>query len=142
VKPRAEADRRNNFDALRVMAALMVIHGHGWALVDGVGSGLWGVPFARVGLDVFFSISGYLVMTSWERTPRLAPFLEKRVLRIFPGLIACVLVTVLVLGPLATRLGVAEYFRNAQTFRYLGNIVLRSDSNCPACSPGCGRVAR
>ena len=63
--------RRNNFDALRVTAALMVIHGHGWALADGVGSGLWGVPFARVGLDVFFSISGYLVMTSWERTPRL-----------------------------------------------------------------------
>ena len=48
-------DRRNNFDALRLMAALMVIHGHGWMLSGDQIPGLWGVSFARVGLDVFFS---------------------------------------------------------------------------------------
>jgi peptidoglycan/LPS O-acetylase OafA/YrhL len=123
--------RRNNFDALRVTAALMVIHGHGWALADGVGSGLWGVPFARVGLDVFFSISGYLVMTSWERTPRVLPFLEKRALRIFPGLTACVLVSAFVLGPLATRLDLADYFTSRETYRYLTNIALLNQLYLP-----------
>jgi peptidoglycan/LPS O-acetylase OafA/YrhL len=121
---RADEARRNNFDALRVIAALMVIHGHGWALSTGDGPGLWGVPFARVGLDIFFSISGYLVTASWERTPRLSEYLAKRSLRIFPGLIACVLVTVVAVGLLATNWQVQQYFGAAATWRYLLNIPL------------------
>ncbi len=117
--------RRNNFDFLRLMAALMVIHGHGWNMTGGVGPGLWGVPFARVGLDVFFSISGYLVTGSWERTPRLGPFLAKRALRIFPGLAACVLATIVIVGPLTTTLPIAEYLQRNETWRYLLNIALR-----------------
>ncbi len=127
---------RNNFDALRVMAALMVIHGHGWTLTGGPGSGLWGVPFARVGLDVFFSISGYLVTASWERTPRLAAFGAKRALRIVPGLIACVVLTAFALGPAATRLGLADYLSRAETWRYLGNIALRNELGLPGVFDG------
>ena len=128
--------RRNNFDALRVMAALMVIHGHGWVLAGFQGPGLWGVPFARVGLDVFFSISGYLVTTSWERTPRLRTFLIKRSLRIFPGLIACVLLTVMIMGPLVTRLPVAAYATDERTARYLSNIALRNELFLPGVFEG------
>lgn len=102
----------------------MVIHGHGWMLSGAGVSGLWGVPFARVGLDVFFSISGYLVTASWLRTPRLGVFLAKRSLRIFPGLTACVLVTTLVLGPAMTSLPLREYVTSHQTAAYLGNVVL------------------
>lgn len=129
-------DRRNNFDALRIAAALMVVHGHGWVLSGGPGPGLWGVPFARVGLDVFFSISGFLVMGSWERTPRLRPFLAKRAWRIFPGLAACVLLTAFVMGPLATRLPVAEYFGHSLTYQYLFNIALRNELFLPGVFEG------
>ncbi len=128
--------RRNNFDALRVMAALMVIHGHGWVLAGGPGPGLWGVPFARVGLDVFFSISGYLVTGSWERTPRLGTFLSKRALRIFPGLIACVILTVAALGPAMTRLPLAEYAASGDAYRYLANIALRNELFLPGVFDG------
>lgn len=123
--------RRNNFDALRLMAALMVIHGHGWVLSGGPGPGLWGVPFARVGLDVFFSISGYLVTGSWERSPRPGPFLLRRARRIFPGLVACVLLTVFVLGPVATRLPLGDYLRDSGTWRYLANIALLNELYLP-----------
>lgn len=116
-------DYSNNFDALRVFAALMVIHGHGWALSGESPSGLWGVPFARVGLDIFFSISGYLIISSWVRNPQFVSFLVKRVMRIFPGLIACVLLTTLVLGPAMTSIPLKEYFISAQTVGYLSNIV-------------------
>lgn len=129
--PRLDEGRRNNFDALRVMAALMVIHGHGWVLAGDQGPGLWGVPFARIGLDVFFSISGYLVTGSWERMPAFPAFIEKRVLRIFPGLIACVVVTVFVVGPLASRLPLQEYFLSGQTYRYLANLALRNELFLP-----------
>ena len=116
--------KRNNFDALRIFAALVVLYGNGWVLAGGPGPGLWGAPFARVGLDLFFAISGYLVTGSLERTPRLGVFLVKRALRIFPGLIACVLVTVLVIGPLATALPLRWYVLNKLTIKYLANIVL------------------
>lgn len=130
--------RHNNFDALRVMAALMVIHGHGWVLAGLPGPGLWGVPFARVGLDVFFSISGYLVTASWERTPRLGTFLFKRALRIFPGLVACVLLTVLVMGPLATRLTLGVYAADPRTVLYLANILLLNELFLPGVFEGMG----
>ena len=134
--PRLDDGRRNNFDALRVMAALMVIHGHGWLLASGTSPGLWGVPFARVGLDVFFAISGYLVTGSWERTPILGPFLAKRALRILPGLVVCVLLTVLVLGPVATRLPLVEYAADRRTVGYLANIVFRNELYLPGVFDG------
>ena len=116
----------NNFDALRLYAAMMVIYGHGFNMTGQVGPGLWGVPFARVGLDVFFSISGYLITASWERTPSLAPFFLKRALRIWPGLIACTVLTAFVLGPLVTELPVGRYLASHYTFRYLANVVFYS----------------
>ncbi len=121
----------------------MVVHGHGWVLSGGVGPGLWGVPFARVGLDVFFSISGYLVTGSWDRTPRLAGFLAKRARRIFPGLIACVVATILIVGPLATRLQLGVYFASPETWSYLQNIALHLKLTLPGtfeASPEAGAV--
>lgn len=129
-------DHANNLDALRVFAALMVIHGHGSVLSGAPGAGIWGVPFARVGLDVFFSVSGYLVTASWERNPRFGTFLFKRAMRIFPGLIACVLATVFVLGPLLTTLPLGEYLQSRETAAYLGNIVLFSELYLPGVFTG------
>ena len=130
------AAHTNNFDALRLMAALMVIHGHGWVLSGSEGPGLWAVPFARVGLDVFFSISGFLVTTSWERDRRLGSFLGKRALRIFPGLAACVLVSAFVLGPAVTTLPVAAYLGDAATWRYLANVALYAELHLPGVFAG------
>jgi len=115
--------RDNNFDFLRLFAALMVIYGHGWILSTNSGPGFWGVPFARVGLDIFFSISGYMVTGSWLRTPDLGRFLLKRTLRILPGLAACVLLT-FTIGARLTRLPAADYLTNHNALKYLGNIIL------------------
>jgi len=117
--------RDNNFDFLRVFAALMVVYGHGYVLSTNTGPGFWGVPFARIGLDIFFAISGYMVTGSWMRTPRLGQFLWKRALRILPGLAACVLFTVYVLGARLTRLPLSEYLLSHNTFKYLNNIIFR-----------------
>ncbi|MCQ8240263.1 acyltransferase family protein [Rhizosaccharibacter radicis] len=114
--------RHNNFDALRLVAALMVVHGHGWMLAGGPVAGLWNLPFHHVGLDIFFSISGYLVTGSWQRDPRFRDFLLKRALRILPGLAACVLVTVLVLGPAVTVMPVLSYLSSGLTWLYLTNM--------------------
>ena len=132
----------NNFDALRLFAAGMVIYGHGWILSTDTGPGFWGVPFARIGLDIFFAISGYMVTGSWVRTPRLGPFLTKRALRIFPGLIACVLATAYIMGPRLTRLPVWEYLHNGNVLKYLENIRLFQRLYLPGVFEDCGSGGR
>jgi peptidoglycan/LPS O-acetylase OafA/YrhL len=51
-------------------------------------------------VDVFFVLSGYLVAQSWLSDRRPGPYLARRALRIGPGLVATVVVTALVAGPL------------------------------------------
>ena len=132
----ATESRDNNFDFLRLFAALMVIYGHGWVLSTNTGPGFWGVPFARVGLDIFFSISGYMITASWVRTPRLRPFLVKRALRIMPGLIGCVLFSVFILGARLTSLPLLDYLTDHNTLKYLNNILLRSTLYLPGVFTG------
>ena len=115
---------KNNFGALRLLAALMVILGHGQDMKGFIPPILWNFPVSRIGLDIFFCISGYLIYDSWLRDPSLGRYLSKRALRIFPALIVCVLVSIFIIGPMATVLPLSKYFRHHLTWDYLLNTVL------------------
>ena len=117
--------RRDNFDALRLLAAIVVLVGHGFVLTGSrpVPSVL-GVPVHIIGLSVFFVISGYLISGSWQAGGGSARFLWHRVLRIFPALIVVIAVTVFVVGPLASTVDLGPYFASGETWRYLGNVSL------------------
>jgi peptidoglycan/LPS O-acetylase OafA/YrhL len=127
---------RNNFDLLRVFAALLVIYGHQLQLKSIPVPLPLGVPISKTGLDLFFSISGYLVTDSWNRSPVWRDFILKRALRIMPGLIAVVSLTVLFFGPMVSDLGPAAYFGNPGSWRYFSNIVLHLQNNLPGVFAG------
>jgi peptidoglycan/LPS O-acetylase OafA/YrhL len=117
--------RNNNLDALRLIAALTVVYTHSLSLL-----GLKEVvmPFYSVGLGsfavhVFFIISGFLITQSCQRQSPVN-FLKARALRIFPALIAVVVISAFVVGPLVTNLSLGDYFTNGQTYRYLINATL------------------
>lgn len=115
----------NLFDLMRLVAALMVIVGHTWPLTGTAGVPTFaGIRLHHLGVYIFFVISGYLLATSWERSPEAAPFLMRRCLRIFPALTVTVLLTVLVIGPLNTSHPLPEYWTSGQTWQYLWNITL------------------
>jgi peptidoglycan/LPS O-acetylase OafA/YrhL len=116
--------RDNNFDFLRQFAAFCVIVGHSQSLVGAPHSAFWGVSVSTFGVQIFFAVSGFLVTESWLRGPKIGSFLKKRTSRIFPGLMVCILLTALVMGPLLTRLPVGEYFDHPGTLLYLKNIFL------------------
>src|SRR5437764_7651545 len=89
-------ERHNNFDLLRLVAAVSVIFSHAFLLAENSqdhdplmiltgGQTILGL----VGVFMFFTISGYLVTQSFDNTPSPLVFLAKRGLRIFPGLIVC-----------------------------------------------------
>jgi peptidoglycan/LPS O-acetylase OafA/YrhL len=114
----AAATHANAFDALRVGAALWVLFSHAHALL-GLPEPIVFAGHPNVAVDVFFTISGYLVMQSWERDPDIFRFFVKRSLRIFPGLLVCLVFTAVVVGLLATTLAPADYLRAPDTWKYI-----------------------
>jgi peptidoglycan/LPS O-acetylase OafA/YrhL len=123
--------RNNGLDLLRLFAACLVILGHSYAIV---GSGVdpmlrWnGVEFSGgFALHIFFFLSGLLVTYSYRSKPDIVHWLGSRVLRIFPGLFCCLVLTALVVGPLGSRLPARQYFSARETWDYFfGNLLLRN----------------
>lgn len=74
----------------------------------------------RIALNLFFLISGFLVLQSWQRKENLADFLLARFFRIWPALVVCNLITVAAIGLYFTSLPAGEYLRHPDTARYLG----------------------
>lgn len=122
-----DGNRRNNFTVVRLVFAWAVLYGHSFAIhkIPGVSDPLnqlfqgstW---IGAVAVNGFFAISGFLVTASFVRRG-LRDYAISRVLRIYPALIACVALSVFVLGPVMTSLDFKEYVFHSQTSDYLGN---------------------
>lgn len=122
--PRAAAARTNDFDALRLLGAVLVIVGHAYILV-GDPAGVpeaFGIQLHPLGVAIFFAISGYLIMGSWMRRPELGVYVTSRAARILPALAVVTIVTVLVVGPVFTVLSLGEYATAPGTWLYLVNV--------------------
>ncbi|MGI9341900.1 MAG: acyltransferase family protein [Gammaproteobacteria bacterium] len=92
----ARIAHRNNFNLIRLVAATQVLLVHSanhFEITGPLVTALKVVP----GVPAFFFTSGYLIYYSYERTIQrgLANFFRNRVLRIYPALIACVLLSAL-----------------------------------------------
>jgi peptidoglycan/LPS O-acetylase OafA/YrhL len=119
----ALAGEENSFNAVRLLAAAAVVVSHSFALLRGelVGEPLYGLTPYTLGqhaVTVFFALSGLMLARSWDRNPDILRFARARLLRIYPALIACGLVTALLVGALATRLPLAEYLSSRETLSY------------------------
>jgi peptidoglycan/LPS O-acetylase OafA/YrhL len=120
------SERANNFDAVRLAAALSVVFSHSFLIAEGSEAN---EPFARitgdqcilglVGVFVFFVISGYLVTESYCRHPAPGRFALRRMLRIYPGLIVNVLICALLLGPVVGSLPIAAYLVNPELGQFI-----------------------
>lgn len=126
IKSMYEKHRVNNFDFLRLFAAYLVLFSHQFALTGqsepGIDLGFHG--FGRLGVLIFFSISGYLVAQSWDRDPSIWRFLAKRVLRIWPGLIVVIALAALLLGPMVSTVPVDQYFLDSKTWDFFRTLKL------------------
>ncbi|NLS08117.1 acyltransferase [Rhizobium sp. P32RR-XVIII] len=116
---------RNSFDALRLLAALLVFHTHHYVLNGIHERNLpWiGTAYSGAGVGMFFAISGYLVTKSANRDPAIWSFLWKRALRIMPGLTVNILFTV-ALGACLTTLTLSEYLTSTVTHKYIYRNIL------------------
>lgn len=110
----------NAFDFLRVTAASAVLFSHSYALYGlPEPQPITGHSFGSLAVATFFVISGFLVCQSWLLDPSFPRFLTRRFLRIFPGLLVVILMTVFVIGPIFGTLVPTEYFSSVAVWQHL-----------------------
>lgn len=94
--------RSNSLSFVRFFLASLVLYSHSHPL-SGIGNEhIFGHPIETWGLLAvygFFSLSGYLITLSYQRATSVWVFLWHRFLRIYPGFLVCLLVTVFFFGP-------------------------------------------
>jgi peptidoglycan/LPS O-acetylase OafA/YrhL len=121
--------KHNSLNFLRLVFATAVIVSHTWPLggygpdprIAGESLGTWAVAG-------FFAISGYLIANSRLHTSPLG-FLGRRVLRIYPAYIVCLLVTVLAFAPLSVVLGSGSVSWSSAASYFIKNLFLKLEQN-------------
>jgi peptidoglycan/LPS O-acetylase OafA/YrhL len=118
------AERENNFNLLRILAAGAVLVSHAYPISLGPGSvepldHVLGMSLGTLAVITFFSISGYFISQSFHNRHSVIEFAAARALRIYPGLLVVLLLTVLVLGPVFTKIDLALYFSDRDTLLYI-----------------------
>lgn len=97
--------RPNNFDLVRLFAALQVVFFHGIENLDiahQIPDSIRMFFYAFPGVPMFFFISGFLISAALERSNSFSSYAINRFLRIFPGLWVCFVFaafTVLIFAP-------------------------------------------
>lgn len=123
---------RNVFTAVTVFASTLVTVRHGVILLGADRETAPLLPYAvPLGIFILLSVSGYLLVGSWDRRPVLRVFALSRAARIFPALIVVVLASAFVLGLALTRTGLWEYLGTGTTYEYLLNILLNPHYSLP-----------
>lgn len=112
--------RDNNFNLIRMVAALLVIEAHACAVTDrhellrpvlGLGGG-------DLGVDIFFVLSGYLIAKSWAGKT-WAEFAWARIMRIYPALWVSTVLSVVLVGLFFCREPAVNFLTRTSTLGYL-----------------------
>lgn len=89
--------RENNFDLIRLLAAIQVVFEHGFFHLKIDGKLLTNFNRIFPGVLIFFTVSGFLIFSSFDRNNDLKKYFVNRFLRIYPALWLCFIITVILL---------------------------------------------
>jgi peptidoglycan/LPS O-acetylase OafA/YrhL len=110
--------RKNNYNLIRFILAICVIFCHNIELLDGNRNNEIFTVFFKTNLslgsfavNLFFLISGYLIVKSWDKNENAWSFLSNRILRIYPGFIVASIISCFVIGALADNTHYFEQFK-------------------------------
>jgi peptidoglycan/LPS O-acetylase OafA/YrhL len=117
--------RDNNFDTMRIVAALCVVISHAFPLSYGATAvqPLFLLSHHQTALStfsvyVFFVLSGFLITGSFERQPPHR-FVLARGLRLLPGLAVVLFILTFIVGPVLTTIPLGEYFCSGKIYHFV-----------------------
>lgn len=91
--------RDNNFNLIRMLAALLVIEAHACAVTHRADflRPFFGLGGGDLGVDIFFVLSGYLIAKSWTGKS-WQEFAWARIMRIYPALWVSTILSIVLIG--------------------------------------------
>ena len=139
----AAIDRKNNLNIIRLVASLMVLYMHSFAVSVGVQDEDIFYLLTNhkdlaggIAVYIFFIISGFLICKSYDRSRSLINYAKARFLRIWPLLFVVTIVSAFVLGPILSEYTFSQYFSYGDISGFLLNLVfISSDTNLPGVFP-------
>jgi peptidoglycan/LPS O-acetylase OafA/YrhL len=135
-----ETSRLDQIDGLRTVAIFWVAMYHFAVFWSPAGAGLnllpYGTALAQIplasvgflGVHLFFIVSGFVIALSLQRSAGVAQFLQLRAIRLWPTLIICGTITLIVVntvGPVSLMRGPLEYLVSLTFFppSYVGRVI-------------------
>jgi peptidoglycan/LPS O-acetylase OafA/YrhL len=120
----AATGRNNNLNLIRMVAATAVLVSHAWPIALGPGTpeplhALTGYSLGGLAVFAFFTISGFLIAASYDRSRTYRQFLLARTLRLFPALVVSLLLVAFVMGPLVTTLPLMAYLTDPGVYTFM-----------------------
>jgi peptidoglycan/LPS O-acetylase OafA/YrhL len=120
----------NNFDLIRILAALMVLFFHSFYLFKNSGHPIPGTTLLKdnsiggLAVYVFFFLSGMFITSSFINSKKYTDFILLRVFRIWPALLVCVIFSVFIVGPAVSKYSLHDYYYSRGTWDYLVHNIL------------------
>lgn len=99
--------RNNNLNAVCLVAAAAMLWSHSWPLAGARGGDaltriLPGTTAGAIAVNVFFGLSGFLIARSYLGSRSVGSYVLSRVSRIYPALVVCVLLCMLLAATIST----------------------------------------
>ncbi|GLK55780.1 peptidoglycan/LPS O-acetylase OafA/YrhL [Methylopila capsulata] len=128
------ARRDNTLAAVRMLGASAVLWAHAWVVTTpGIATRDYAHVFAFSldfhGVHAFFTLSGLLLARSYLTRPDLLRFVVARLVRYVPAILISALIAAFVLGPIVTRLSLADYFGAAAPVLFVLKVATLLDVN-------------
>lgn len=117
-----EQSRENSYDVLRTLFALFVVIHHSVVLSANANKLHQNIGYnlAYIGLRGFFVLSGFLIFQSALRSSSLQSFWTKRCLRLFPGLLLVLVLTVIACS-FVYQGSMTDYWTSSAVWSYIPN---------------------
>jgi peptidoglycan/LPS O-acetylase OafA/YrhL len=110
--------RITELDALRGIAAVMVVLFH---YAKGRPESKFQIPIGVTGVDLFFIISGFVILLTLERTKTARQFIISRFSRLYPTYWACLFITTISLRLFGSHVHLPRLIANTTMFQQIFN---------------------
>jgi len=130
------ANRKNNFNLLRMLAAIGVLISHAYPISLGLGAEepltrFIGMSLGSLSVLIFFSISGFFITKSFVFSVSWQRFLLARALRLFPALFVVLTVTIVLGGVFLTTADPVEFWSSAPGYLLRNLTLFKPDYSLP-----------